>query len=345
MKIRHLPRDLVRYLVHALSVPLRVGYLMSWAKDLEDRARVFDLAMLNIPILAENAQASLCQLKADSRFPLFNPSIVRLEDGRFLCLARSSNLVNYVEQDYRYEEDTHSTSNHVFILSEDLQIQSCEVLDDSPIRQRGSPAEGGLEDCRLFHHLGEIWGVGAAMSVRKGRFGNAQQMLFRLDGNKIAEHYYGPLPFGGWEKNWTPVECDDSIRLLYQLSPPVVLELKDHALTFVSGSPTRTTAWPLRGGTPLVKFGEHYLGIAHSDRYRVNDRIHYLHHLVVFDQSLRHIETSQPFFLRRRGIEFACGLQLSEGMAYISYGVADRAAEVMRIPVSALMHWLVADDY
>jgi hypothetical protein len=114
---------------------------------------------------------------------------------------------------------------------------------------------------------------------------------------------------------------------------------------FVKGEPPKESNLELRGGTPLVRYGEQYLGIAHQPQFKIDGRGHYFHHFVVFDRSLRHIETSSAFFLRRRGVEFACGLQLCEDFAYISYGVADRAAEILRIPVTALSNWLVNERY
>lgn len=346
MKIQHIPRDLMRYLRLVISIPKLVQLQHEALQQGQTLMRSTSLSCLNLPVLAETTDSSRIQLPPNGQTPLHNPSIVRMDDGSFLCLARCTNLITFAENHYFRDEPAHSTINHVFILDESLQIRSRTVLDDSAIRHPKSPAEAGVEDCRLFKHQGAIWGIGAAVSLNEnGCHGNATQVLFRLDGPRIVEHHFGPTPNGNWEKNWTPVERDGPMRILYQLSPPIEMELSEQGMEFVSGPPTQNNDWTLRGGTPLVAFGEHFLGIAHSAPRSIDNRVCYLHCLVVFDRSLRHIETSQWFFLRRRGLEFACGLQLHGDMAYIAYGVADRAAEIMRVPISALKRWLVADHY
>jgi hypothetical protein len=367
MARRHLLRRLERYLRHVLRLPDQVEELarkvetceltlplLSRADELAGVARKLDAGMeslglieevslLGLPVLAEHPEAFRCQLTADSPFPLFNPSIIQRDDGGFYCLARSSSLVNDAEWDYRCEQGEHATTNYAFLLDKELRVEACEVLDDRALEELETWIKCGLEDCRLFRFQGEIRGIGSVAYVKAGEY-LVRQVVFRLQGIRIEDPCYGPS-LNRLEKNWVPIEDEDAIRILYRLNPPAELVLKDGVLAWVSGLPPEHQDWNLRGGTPLVRFGKHYLGIAHSRQLRIGRRMYYLHCFVVFDRSMRHVETSQFFFLRRRGLEFACGLQLSDGQAYISYGVADRAAEILRIPVKAIMKYLVADSY
>ena len=117
-----------------------------------------NLGIHAVPILAESDMAFRCQLTADSRYPLFNPSIVRMRDGNFLCTARSDSLVSLAELRSEKSEGDSPRTNYVFHLNKDLQVLSFETLNDSSIRGKGTPAEAGLIDCRLFLHRGQVWG-------------------------------------------------------------------------------------------------------------------------------------------------------------------------------------------
>lgn len=54
------------------------------------------------------------------------------------------------------------------------------------------------------------------------------------------------------------------------------------------------------------------------------------------------IEISEPFFIQKRGIEFACGLIWDGDDLLVSYGVADRAAFYARIQIKSLKKYLVS---
>ncbi len=295
------------------------------------------------PILGADKSVVTTQLTtSDSLLPIFNPSIIKIDVG-FLCLARESTLVNYHESLYTYESAEHKTINHVFILDNQLRLMRSTKLDDSLVRYSGSPAEAGIEDCRLFVHNGDVWGVGAATKKVGGHF-YVRQIIFRLSNNKIVEFYYGPQINGRIEKNWVPIENEYVISLLYSVNSNSLIKLEDGCFTVPALDFSRD--FNLRGGSPLVRFGDYYLGIAHSPPQEFPEiKIYYVHYFVVFDSSFRHGETSEPFFLRRKGIEFVCGLHVDEEWVYISYGVADRAAEIMKIPMATIKKYLVLSNY
>lgn len=132
--------------------------------------------------------------------------------------------------------------------------------------------------------------------------------------------------------------------MLYSINSNSLIKLEDGRFTVPALDFSRD--FNLRGGSPLVRFGDYYLGIAHSPPQEFPEiKIYYVHYFVVFDSSFRHVETSGPFFLRRKGIEFVCGLHVDEEWVYISYGVADRAAEIMKIPMATIKKYLVLSNY
>ena len=83
------------------------------------------------------------------------------------------------------------------------------------------------------------------------------------------------------------------------------------------------------------------LAIATSWRIKTY-KTYYLHEFVIFDSSsMQLIETSEPFFLHKRGIDFATGLMRHENSMLISYGVSDAACFINQISDEDLKDWLV----
>ena len=275
-------------------------------------------------------------------YPIFNPSIVKYGDG-FIVMTRQSTLVNYAESCYLYEETEHRTINYIYHLDANLKVTSVSVLDDSILRKKDSVAEAGIEDVRLFSFDNEIYGIGAGTRKIDGHF-FVNQILFRLVNGKIIEYFVAPQIGGRVEKNWVPFEGVSPLTLKYSVADNFLIEFCNGGFSFPAERPMSDLK--LRGGSPLVQFGSHhFLGIVHSSPLRFLDKIFYLHHFVVYDKKFRHIETSEPFFLRRRGIEFVCGLQIKNEFAYISYGVGDRVAEIIRLPLERIKEFLIYKSY
>lgn len=275
-------------------------------------------------------------------YPIFNPSIVKNGDG-FIVMARQSTLVNYAEYYYEYEESEHRTINYIYHLDANLKVTSVSVLDDSILRKKDSVAEAGIEDVRLFSYDGEIYGIGAGTRKIDGHF-FVSQIVFKLGNKKIIEYFVAPQIGGRVEKNWVPFEGVSPITLKYSIADDFLIKFCNGHFLFPSERPMLDLKF--RGGSPLVEFGlHHFLGIVHSSPLRFLDKIFYVHHFVVYDKKFRHIETSEPFFLRRRGIEFVCGLQIKNDFAYISYGVGDRVAEIARIHLKRIKEFLIYKSY
>ncbi|MDK9695801.1 MAG: hypothetical protein OEL76_05390 [Siculibacillus sp.] len=334
-------RAIVDYVSNLLTAPNELKRLR---RDFDHFTATWGSTTGEPPLLADEPGAVVCRLVADTPHPIFNPSLVATGEGTFLGTVRSSNFVKFAETTHVREAEVYDVRSHLFRLTADLDCEFIGELDDGAVRHPGSPAENGIEDCRLFRHRGDIWGVGSAVRQR-GRGLPVHPILFRLDGTKIVEHHFGWRTQGFIEKNWTPVEGRETPTLLRLLSPPDVIELRDGELVRLSDARPSKEPLLLRGGTPSIPFGRHHLAVAHLAPRKIWGRLHYPHCFVVHDERLRHVETSEPFYFRRPGLEFACGLQIHGGDLFVSYGVADRAAEVMRLPLAALEKRLVAARY
>jgi predicted GH43/DUF377 family glycosyl hydrolase len=74
-----------------------------------------------------------------------------------------------------------------------------------------------------------------------------------------------------WEKNWTPFEYKEQLLLAYSLTPHRImwpLRGTRECLDFASTQILTSWQWgDLRGGTPAILDGDHYLGFFHSSTY------------------------------------------------------------------------------
>ena len=133
------------------------------------------------------------------------------------------------------------------------------------------------------------------------------------------------------EKNWVPLVIGEDLYFAYSVDPLVLFKFTGEGLIYGSKKPSSHENIRLRGGTQFVHWKDGlYLGIAHQQRIKTH-KFHYLHEFAVFDsKQMKMIETSEPFFLHKRGIEFAAGIMRCGNSMVISYGVSDAACYVNR---------------
>ena len=343
MKVKYWPREMVRYVRKVAGTPQALAQLQSSFDDMQASVRQLhqELRILSTPILLDDPRDTTL-LPHDGLYAVFNPSLVALPDGRYLALARSSNLLNHNDGTYFYAATPHNTENYAYLLGSDLAVEGRWQLDDSLLRYPGSPAQYGLEDCRLVHWQGRVWGVGAGMKPSASGDISVTQILFQLDEamTRVESFHECASPFGlSIEKNWMPVVgLDGGMQLVYSLDPPLVMRFSGGAMSGPCQTKmSRPCQHRIRGGSPLVRWNEHYfLGIVHADRMELHGKLYYCHHFALFSAALDLLEVSTPFFLRRKGIEFACGLAIQGDDVLVSYGISDRSAAISRIPRSTV---------
>ena len=314
MKITDLPREFVRWLRAAAMGPeLRRGILIHTAAVLADLP---DVQVVRVP--------------AQAPYPVFNPGMVATEAG-FLLMARSSSYVNFREADYRYLSRPHHTTALLLHLDDEGRLMRQETVDDGELRQAG--VNGGIEDVRLFRHEGRVMGIGAAVSHRPDGTWRVGQAMFELDGARIVRPVLVPQVEGAHpEKNWVPLVKDGQLWLAYSVKPAIFMRYGPAGFELPPAQERAGLPFDLRGGTPFIPWGKGHLALVHTSPQWWGDRMHYLHHFVYVDEALRLAEVSPPFFLVRRGTEFACGLVHRDGELWVSLGLADRHCAVVRLP-------------
>ncbi len=300
------------------------------------------VAMQQVPILLDRCDTQPARLRADVEHPIWNPAMMSVED-QYLIVTRSSNFYSLNDGMCAYAGSPHNTINILHRLTHELEPIHQTVLDDSLVRTTCAAAAFGIEDIRLFSWQEQPWGIGAAVCAgpQEGSF-QAQQILFRLEQHQIVDFHLLPSPIGARvEKNWAPLLLDDELHLIYSIDPLIAYHVAtDGSLTLIGQQQPQPQGFLLRGGTPFIPWNGKYLALAHRAPFH-SDRIYYSHAFVVLDRNLRLVETSTPFFLQRRGIEFAAGLINRENELVISYGVGDQAAFVASVPHRALQSLIV----
>jgi predicted GH43/DUF377 family glycosyl hydrolase len=293
------------------------------------------------PVLCDLPNCTSYPLKIDNNQPVFNPALVFFEGNLIFILRRSSGMAIRDNSNEYTDNLPHNTVNYMYVCGFDGKCTSCEEVDDSLTRYQSGFAELGIEDIRLFVHDNELFGICAGISSYGNNNIRVTQILIKFSGNKIIWYKVLPFPIASIiEKNWMPLSDGGKLFLVYSLDPLVCYEVEDGNLTLKIGKLPETNNFNLRGGSPFVKINGKYLSIAHYAPLCL-DKKYYRHCFVVLDESLKLVETSTPFFLMRRGIEFALGLVVTGDTLLISYGVSDRSAFYLRMHVDDLKRYIV----
>lgn len=306
--------------------------------------RLVEVDISTTPVLVRDLGVTPTYLTHNLTYPIFNPSVVRLKD-EILFVSRSSNhsfgrelrrVISSNTTEPRY------TVNIFHRYDSDLNLIGSEMLDDELLRHKCKAAEYGIEDIRLFTWRNALWGIAAAVHGASNGDVAVSQLLVRLDRCKVVDFVELSSPNKArWEKNWVPLVKEDRLFIIYSFEPMVVYEYLDRKIVPVRGSPSEGKEFSVSGGTPLIHLRGYYVGLAHSYQGDSHRR-HITHNIVVLNDNFEIVEMSCPFFLQRKGIEFACGLIEYRQDLLVSYGISDSASAFCVLPSKRLAQWVVS---
>lgn len=293
------------------------------------------------PKLLRNSYSNVKTLPNKDYQPIFNPSVCEKGGLLMFCSRRSNFLVKMDGRAILATGEAHNTINVIHYLSKELEVISEAILDDTLLRKNCELASNGIEDIRLFTWKGQIYGIGAGISFNEERY-VVTQILIRIDDNTVSEYFVLASPVGAsQEKNWMPLVIGDELFFVYSLLPLVIYRFNEGALDLFKGEAPSRNEFSIRGGTPIIKINSKFVGIAHLAPLKFQQKNYYRHLFVVLDQFLEPDGLSEPFFIQRKGIEFACGLHLLGDDLLISYGVSDGSANFCMLPQSNLLEFIV----
>ena len=182
--------------------------------------------------------------------------------------------------------------------------------------------------------------------------GWCEQVLARIDDRGPAPcrltdwrvlHPEGPRLH---QKNWMPRVAGDALQFVYLCDPTRFVD--DQARTIAETVPP-IAADQFRGGSQLISFDGGWLALVHEARVLSNGERYYRHRFVWFDEATRLRGVSRPFFLQKRGVEFAAGLAWHpDGKRLIvTYGVADSEAWIATVDAggSSARFWRMSSSF
>ena len=300
--------------------------------------------------LSKLAAVKMLRIECEPAYPgwtLFNPTIA-VRNDKLLTIVRSS---NYRIVDGRYvippdDGETIRTDNLLCTIDPGLEIVSEAKTITGPDYPANDYPVTGLEDCRL--RSGSGWGVSATARNVNGWDGRCRQVVADLDpdtatlsGLKVLES--GELQVH--EKNWMPIVGRSSWLYAANHNGYAVTVDEDAMLggayQIVQRAPAPPIARGFRGGGQLVACRGGLLGVIHEVA-EVEGRRVYEHRFAWWDGSFSLRRVSLPFAFREtQSIEFAAGLAAIGDAVFVSFGVRDEEAWVVRIEggdVWSMMH-------
>jgi hypothetical protein len=300
-----------------------------------------NLYPFNIPILSQSLGESTCYLENPSDLPIFNPSVVQF-NKKYIFISRCSNILNYEDGNYFYESKPHKTINLLHFYDANFKLINTATLKDDLLKRKFQSVKYGIEDIRLFIWEGRLWGIGAG--IGDGPTGRSiTQILFEIDGNEVISGFQLHSPHNRvYEKNWVPLINREVLLFIYQLNPLEIYRYQNGKIIGEVIPKFSDSNFDIKGSTPFISLNNHWLGLVHSGPIKHMGGLHYTHRFCLLDSKLRRMDLSMPFFLQRRGIEFACGLIADGSSLLISYGVSDRASAFMKMPIEKLKNWIVS---
>jgi hypothetical protein len=294
-----------------------------------------------IPILSEVIGQEPCYLPNPMNLPIFNPGAAKFKKN-YIFISRCSNILNYEDGNYFYESKPHNTINVLHYFNENCEFLNTSILNDDFLKQNFSCVEYGVEDIRLFNWRNGLWGIGAG--IGDGANGRViRQVLFEIKDSTVVSGFELASPHNRiYEKNWAPLVNKDSLNLVYQIDPVEIYSFQNGKIVGELIPKEINNSFDIKGSTPFIPLNNHWLGLVHAGPFKSDDRLFYTHRFCLLDAQFRRMDLSQPFFLQRRGIEFACGLINDGSSLLISYGASDRASAFIKMPIGKLKNWIIS---
>jgi hypothetical protein len=196
----------------------------------------------------------------------------------------------------------------------------------------------GADDPRLFRWRNEDWAMWSIPmnSVEAGHSGQIAIARLRGDAADQVMSLHSPLNKPA-EKNWIPVVRGEELLVIYSLESKLVFSVQNSRL-----KPVKTGAGIDRrlkrhsGSSQAIPWDGGWLMISHRWAptlplaMPIPHRF-YTHYFVWLDSDFRTIAVSRPFRFEVRGVEFCAGLVAVGESVFISYGVNDASARMLRI--------------
>ena len=289
----------------------------------------------------------------------FNPAIVKWENRllmSFRCRDRITNQANIIG--FSWLDEEFNPVGHPQIL----------IVDDSIYMQ--DPRLFVVRD-RLFMAYSDLW-EHPVTKIKKRKMCMAEILYDGIGFMAVNKDCYLDFegdPLNKFEKNWVPFDYQGLMLLSYSLAPHQIflpVHGEERCETIAYTDTANPWQWgTLRGGTPALLMGDHYLAFFHSSipiasiQSKGKSIVHYFMGAYLF-------ESKPPFSIQKMSphpivgktfyngefhqtwkplrVIFPCGFVHNDQYIWISYGRQDHEAWIVKIDKPGLYKSLVTPD-
>ena len=286
---------------------------------------------------------------------LMNPSIL-VDDGKIRVILRHVNYTFYHSEkklfQHQYgpltyvhpEHDMHlRTTNFYLELDDNLNITRHTKIDTSKFDTYEPKWEFvGLEDARIFRWDGNLYTSGVRRDTTPNGQGRMELCEIEVSDTGVVEtsRFRIPTPKDPnsyCEKNWMPI-LDLPYHYVKWSNPTEVVivdPITQTCKTTILTSPIHTPN-DLRGGSQVIKWGDHYLACTHEvflfkSEVGRKDAV-YRHRFVLWDKDFNIVKYSRDFDFMSGHVEFCIGMDhYNDNEVLMTFGFQDNAAFVLKV--------------
>ena len=305
------------------------------------RTMWYEKDAFNYPILKSNRQEDFTKTIQRGGIELYssNPFICEISQNVFMVNQRWVN--------YKYDENEGFKSvipyywismNSKFNIDYSFNVISDEVFLQETFMDKKRFPKGvglGLEDIRIIPYDGTLYYIATTMdpnrllaSMSSNIFPNETEE-YKLERNVILPNFYDTNHFHIQEKNWSFVEYNNELHIVYKWYPLQLgkINYERKILDIVEIKYNIPDVFEdARGGSPGYIYENEIWFILHKSQHFTTYKKHhwnYQHFFAVFDRNMNLQKYSELFKLGTHPIEFCTGLIIKEGEIILSYGLKD----------------------
>ena len=293
---------------------------------------------------------------------LMNPSIF-IDDGKILVNIRHVNYTFYHSEEKLYqhqwgpltyihpEHDMHlRTWNWYCELDDKFNIIRYHKVDTSKFDTYEPMWDFvGLEDARIFRWDGKLYLSGVRRDTTTNGQGRMElsEIVVGDDVKEISRVRIEPPnnPNSYCEKNWMP-NIDKPYHYVKWTSPTEVVKVDPETgkSETVSTSSYIPFSRDLRGGSQVIKYGEHYIAVTHEVEFLKSEvgrkDAKYLHRFIVWDKDFNIFAYSKEFSFMDAHVEFCVGMQVVNDDFIFTFGYQDNGAYILKCPSYVIVDFL-----
>lgn len=286
--------------------------------------------------------------KVTNHYPC-NPSVF-ISGNRIMASYRGCNYSVREQRGFFYgsrRAAVPDSQNYIAQITDEFTCKSVDFIEDRHVRAREDCLDG-LEDLRLFEWRSEIYAIGSGLNWRPRTEKAPPMQQSTMIFGKLHGRIFNPItPFltnQHIEKNWMPWVIADRLYFIYAPHPLIILEYSsDENRVKIVETKSEKALPHASGSSCMVPFDGNFVGVLHA-RLQMENKVQYRHWLFLASDKFEILAVSEEFSFEGEAVEFCAGIAVRNGDFYLSYGVFDEKAVVLKISAEKAMAFLFRED-